>query len=91
MGVGVGQSKVVVGGVVVQAHGSPTGIITYFASSPQSHQPSPLAMAAQVFWGSAACSQVTVVTEAAGDTEVVEGMLRFSGFPDQVERKSIQP
>lgn len=74
---------------MVQAHGCAPGedMIAYFESSPQSHQPGPLAMAAQVFRGSAACWHVT----AGADAEVGVGALRDSDFPDQVDRKSIQP
>lgn len=57
VGVGAEQSKLVVGGVVVQAQGcgAGDGMTAYVAGSvPHSHQPGPLAMAAQVFWGSAA-------------------------------------
>lgn len=54
--VAAGQSNDVVGGNVVQPHaGSVLACTGYeFGESPHTHQPGLLAMAAQVFWGSAA-------------------------------------
>lgn len=34
---------------------------------------------------------VTAAPVAVADPEVVEGVLRSRGFPDQVDRKSMQP
>ena len=54
-GVVLAQLNDVVGGRVVQAHGSPVGRTAYVDGElPHSHQPGPSAMAAQVFCGSAA-------------------------------------
>ena len=51
----VGQSNQVIGGRVVQPH--TRSVLVWIAyelgESPHTHQPGPLAMAAQVFWGSA--------------------------------------
>ena len=75
----IGQSKDVVAGNVVHAHGCPVDRVMYLFESPQSHHP-PLAdaMAAHVFFGSAACSHVgvappppPVVVPAAPEEEVV--------------------
>ena len=57
----IGQSKDVVAGNVVHAHGCPVDFVMYLLELPQSHQP-PLAdaIAAHVFSGSAACSHVGV-------------------------------
>ena len=57
VGVGIEQSKLVVGGVVVQAQGcgAGDGIMAYVAGSvPHSHQPTSSATAGQVLSGSAA-------------------------------------
>lgn len=63
----VEQANVVVAGRVVQPQTAPVVCVTYFkVESPHSHQPVLSAIAAQVFCGSAACSQDTVA-EATGD------------------------
>ena len=72
VGVGAEQSKLVVGGVVVQAQGcgAGDGMMAYVAGSvPHSHQPGPSAIAAQVLSGSAAWKHVTEAAPAI----VVEG------------------
>ena len=53
--VAVGQSKEVLGGRVVQPHARSAPVWTAYVAgaSPHTHQPEPLAMAVQVFWGSA--------------------------------------
>lgn len=48
-------------------------------------------MAAQVLSGSAACSHVTAAFVAVVDVEVEEDVAVGVGFPDQVDRKSMQP
>ena len=93
VGVGVEQSKLVVGGVVVQAQGcgAGDGMMAYVAGSvPHSHQPGPSAIAAQVLSGSAAWTHETeavpeAVVEGAGVAE--EGV----GLPVHEPRKSMQP
>ena len=69
--VAAAQSKDVVAGKVVQAQGWPDVIITYLWESPQSHQPPPLAIAAHVFCGSAAWSQLADLA-AIDDAEVLD-------------------
>ena len=67
MGVGVEQSKLVVGGVVVQVQGCSAGdsMMVYLAGSvPHSHQPGPWAIAAQVLSESAAWQHPALVMEA---------------------------
>ena len=75
--VGAEQSKLVVGGVVVQAQGwgAGDGMMAYVAGSvPHSHQPGPSAIAAQVLSGSAAWKHVTEAVPVAvvGGAGVVE-------------------
>lgn len=52
----IGQSNEVIGGKVVQSHAR--SVLVWMAydagESPHMHHPGPLAMAVQVFWGSAA-------------------------------------
>ena len=52
----VGQSNEVIGGKVVQPHAR--SVLVWMAyeagESPHTHQPGPLAITVQVFWGSAA-------------------------------------
>ena len=65
--VAAGQSNDVVGGKVVQPHnGSVLVWMGYeLGESPHTHQPGPLAMAVQVFWGSAAWVHNAAVVAAA--------------------------
>ena len=67
VGVGVEQSKLVVGGVVVQVQGCGAGdsMMVYLTGSvPHSHHPRPSAIAAQVLSESAAWQHVTDVASA---------------------------
>lgn len=51
----VGQSNEVIGGKVVQSHARSVLVWTAYDAGepPHTHHPGPLAMAGQVFWGSA--------------------------------------
>ena len=91
----IGQSKDVVAGNVVQAHGWPVVCTMYLLESPQSHHPPvAVAIAAHVLSGSAACSHVGVappppVAVPAAPEEVVPLVaeeVRVYGMPLQVER-----
>ena len=90
----IGQSKDVVAGNVVHAHGCPVDSMMYLLESPQSHHPPvAFAMAAHVLSGSAACSHVGVAPPPpaavpAAPEEVVPlvAAVRVYGMPLQVER-----
>ena len=63
--VAAGQSNNVVGGKVVQPQSGSVLVCTGYEleESPHMHQPGPLAMAVQVFWGSAAWEHNAAVFE----------------------------
>ena len=98
--VAAAQLNDVVGGRVVHAQGCPVVLVMYLLPLPQSHQPPEFAIAAHVFWVSAACSHVGVAppppppaVDAAlvGNTVPVPVPLlvpevRVYGMPVQVER-----
>ena len=92
VGVGAEQSKLVVGGVVVQAQGcgAGDGMTAYVAGSlPHSHQPGPSVMAAQVFWGSAAWKHVTddAPAELAAEGVLAELVAEGAGIPSHDEAR----